>query len=75
MSLSCAFVGILPLVPDRFRQDIESIQSLIFGLTLFDGPDEVFWFPFAVGTMAGMAFSVIALLLYLPVFCFRVKEE
>ena len=31
-------------VPDRFRQDIESIQSLIFGLTLFDGPDEVFWF-------------------------------
>ena len=41
MSLSCAFVGILPLVPDRFRQDIESIQSLIFGLTLFDGPDEV----------------------------------
>lgn len=28
-------------VPDRFRQDIESIQSLIFWLTLFDGPDEV----------------------------------
>lgn len=53
-----------------------TIVSTVLGLVpfLFDGPDEVFWFPFAVGTMTGMAFSVIALLLYLPVFCFRVKE-
>ena len=35
---------------------------------LFDGPGEVFWFSFAIGTIAGLLFSVLALLLWLPVF-------
>lgn len=47
-----------------------TIISTVLGLVpfLFDGPKEVFWFPFAVGTIAGMVFSLVALLLYFPVF-------
>lgn len=47
-----------------------TILSTILGLVpfLFDGPKEVFWFCFAIGTIAGLVFSVIALILYLPVF-------
>lgn len=54
-----------------------TIISTVLGLIpfLFDGPNEVFWFTFAVGTIGGMLFSVIALVLYLPVFCFRVKKN
>ena len=50
-----------------------TIVSTILGLLPFlsDGPEEVFWFDFAVGTIAGMAFSVIAIILVLPVFCVR----
>ena len=52
-----------------------TVVSTVLGLIpfLFDGPDEVFWFPFAVGTISGLLFSAAALILYLPVFCFRVK--
>lgn len=44
--------------------------STVLGLIPFltDGPEEVFWFDFAVGTIGGMLFSVIALILVLPVF-------
>mgnify|MGYP002313141024 CR=1 FL=1 len=47
-----------------------TICSTILGLIpfLYDGKNEVFWFSFAVGTMGGMVFSLIALLVYLPVF-------
>ena len=50
-----------------------TILSTVLGLIpfLFDGPGEVFWFSFAVGTIAGLVFSVLALLLYLPVFVLR----
>lgn len=50
-----------------------TIVSTILGLVPFlnDGPEEVFWFDFALGTIAGMAFSVIALIFVLPVFCVR----
>ena len=46
-----------------------TILSTVLGLIpfLFDGPKEVFWFAFAVGTIAGLLFSVLALVLYLPV--------
>ena len=46
-----------------------TILSTVLGLIpfLFDGPKEVFWFSFAVGTIAGLLFSVLALLLWLPV--------
>lgn len=54
-----------------------TIISTILGLVpfLFDGPEEVFWFPFAAGTISGMFFSVIALLFYLPVFMFSKKNS
>lgn len=47
-----------------------TIISSIIGLVpfLFDGPSEVFWFDFAIGTITGLVFSVIALVLYLPAF-------
>ena len=47
-----------------------TILSTVLGLLpfLFDGPSEVFWFAFAVGTIAGLLFSVLALIFYLPVF-------
>ena len=54
-----------------------TVISTVLGLIpfLFDGPDEVFWFDFAVGTMGGMAFSIIALLVYFPIFCIRFRRE
>ena len=50
-----------------------TILSTVLGLIpfLFDGPKEVFWFAFAVGTIAGMLFSVLALVLYLPVLALK----
>ena len=50
-----------------------TIVSTVLGLLPFlsDGPEEVFWFDFAIGTIAGMAFSVLALILVLPVFCIK----
>jgi multidrug efflux pump subunit AcrB len=47
-----------------------TIVSTILGLIpfLFEGPREVFWFSFAVGTMGGMVFNLIALVIYLPLF-------
>ncbi len=47
-----------------------TVLSTALGLVpfLFDGPKAVFWFPFAVGTISGLVFSVIAFVLYLPVF-------
>ncbi len=54
-----------------------TVISTVLGLIpfLFDGPDEVFWFDFAVGTMGGMAFSIVALLVYFPIFCIRFRRE
>lgn len=50
-----------------------TILSTILGLVpfLFDGPKEVFWFPFAIGTIAGMVFSISALIIFLPVFALK----
>ena len=50
-----------------------TIVSTILGLLPFlsDGPEEVFWFDFAIGTIAGMVFCVIAIIFVLPVFCIR----
>ena len=53
-----------------------TIMSTILGLLPFltDGPEEVFWFDFAIGTIAGMAFSVVAIILVLPVFSVRKRN-
>lgn len=54
-----------------------TIVSTVMGLVpfLFDGPSEVFWFPFAIGTISGLVLSVIALLFYMPIFCFKEKKK
>lgn len=51
--------------------------STILGLLPFltDGPDEVFWFDFAIGTIGGMFFSIIALIFVLPVFCLKKNDK
>ena len=43
--------------------------STVLGLIpfLMDGPDEVFWFAFAVGTISGLVFSLLALIFVMPV--------
>jgi hypothetical protein len=33
---------------------------------LMDGTNEVFWFAFAVGTMSGLLFSLLALVFVMP---------
>lgn len=50
-----------------------TIISSILGLVpfLFDGPSEVFWFCFALGTISGLIFSVIGLVFYLPIFALK----
>ena len=50
-----------------------TVVSTVLGLIPFltDGPDEVFWFDFAIGSIGGLVFSLIALLLYLPVFAVK----
>ncbi len=54
-----------------------TILSSVLGLVpfLFDGPSEVFWFSFAVGTIAGLLFSVLAMLFFLPAFLWRSPRE
>jgi multidrug efflux pump subunit AcrB len=54
-----------------------TILSSVLGLIpfLFDGPSEVFWFAFAVGTIAGLLFSVLAVVFYLPAFLWRVPRR
>ncbi|MGN1233332.1 MAG: efflux RND transporter permease subunit, partial [Candidatus Cryptobacteroides sp.] len=57
-----------------------TVISTVLGLIPFltDGPQEVFWFDFAIGTTGGMVFSVIAVILVLPVFVLKsikIKNE
>ena len=46
-----------------------TVVSTVLGLIpfLMDGPNEVFWFAFAVGTMSGLLFSLLALVFVMPV--------
>lgn len=54
-----------------------TIVSTVLGLLPFlsDGPEEVFWFDFAIGTIGGLSFSILALILYLPVFAIRKNDR
>lgn len=55
-----------------------TIVSTVLGLVpfLIDGPRvEGFWFSFAIGTMGGLSFSVIALVFFMPIFMPCVKEN
>jgi multidrug efflux pump subunit AcrB len=53
-----------------------TIISSVLGLVPFiwDGQKEVFWFAFAAGAMGGLIFSILALLIYLPLFI-RLKKS
>jgi multidrug efflux pump subunit AcrB len=47
-----------------------TIISTMLGLVPFiwSGQNEVFWYSFASGTIGGLAFSLVALVIYLPLF-------
>lgn len=47
-----------------------TILSTVLGLVPFlcDGPEEVFWFAFAMAAISGTLFSIIALVVFLPIF-------
>lgn len=54
-----------------------TIISTVLGLLPFlsDGPGEVFWFSFAVASIGGILFSIIALVAILPIFMpFKTKS-
>lgn len=54
-----------------------TVLSTVFGLIpfLFDGPDEVFWFDFAVGTISGLCLSLPAIIFVLPVLALKMKDR
>lgn len=47
-----------------------TVLSTVLGLVpfLLDGKQDPFWFSFAIGVMSGMLFSVVAIVLIMPVF-------
>jgi multidrug efflux pump subunit AcrB len=53
-----------------------TILSTVLGLIPFvlGGQKEVFWFAFAVGAMGGLIFSMVAIILYLPLLL-RLEKE
>jgi Cation/multidrug efflux pump len=54
-----------------------TVISTVLGLVpfLLDGPQDVFWFDFALGTIAGLVFSCTAIVLYLPVLLLPRSEK
>ena len=54
-----------------------TILSTVLGLApfLLDGKEEVFWFAFAIGTIGGMLFSYVALIIFLPMIMPRRARE
>jgi multidrug efflux pump subunit AcrB len=52
----------------KIRPILLTVASTVLGLLPFfsDGPGEVFWFEFALGTISGLLFSLIALVFLLP---------
>ena len=53
-----------------------TIITTIAGLIpfVYDGQKEVFWFAFAVGSIGGLVFSLLGILIYLPLFCLKRKS-
>ena len=54
----------------KIRPIMLTIISTILGLIPFltEGPEEVFWFDFAIGTISGMILSIVAVFFILPAF-------
>ncbi len=67
----------IELYLEAFKQKIFPIMltiiSTILGFIPFvkDGQNEVFWFALGVGTIGGLIFSLVGILLYLPVFTLK----
>ena len=53
-----------------------TILSTVLGLIPFvaGGQNEVFWFALAAGTMGGLLFSILIIVVYLPVFALKKKD-
>ncbi|MBN1789089.1 MAG: efflux RND transporter permease subunit [Bacteroidales bacterium] len=68
------FQSLLPLYLKAYNQKILPVilttLSTVLGLVPFvwGGQHQVFWFAFAAGTIGGLIFSLIALLVYQPLF-------
>jgi len=62
------FKGCIP--PKEITAITLTILSTVLGLVPFvwGGQSEIFWFAFAAGAMGGLLFSLLAILLYLPLF-------
>ena len=64
-----------------FRQKIVPIALTIFSTVLglvpflYGGKKEVFWYSLSLGTIGGLLFSMIALLIFLPLFLKGIKEK
>ena len=54
-----------------------TVLSTVLGLIpfLMDGPSEVFWFAFALGTMGGLLFSLVALVIFMPIWTPLIKSS
>lgn len=67
----------LSLYISAFRQKIFpillTIASTILGFIPFikDGQNEVFWFALGIGTIGGLIFSMVGILIYLPIFTIK----
>ena len=70
----------IALYIEAFRQKIVpilfTIISTILGFIPFikDGQDEVFWFALGIGTIGGLLFSLLGILIYLPLFTLKKKN-
>lgn len=53
-----------------------TVLSTVLGLIpfLMDGPSEAFWFAFAIGTMGGLIFSLVALVVLMPIWTPLLKK-
>ena len=60
----------------EIRPVLLTIVSTVIGLIpfLLDGPQEAFWFDFALGVICSLVFSLLAIILYLPVFAFLKRK-
>ncbi len=64
-----------------FRQKIAPIGLTIFSTVLglipflYGGKKEVFWFSLAIGTIGGLLFSLVALIIFLPIFLKEIKNK
>jgi len=64
-------------VSNKFRPIMLTIVSTVLGLApfLITGPQEVFWYNFAIGTISGMLCSILAVIFILPVFSVRARKK